>query len=201
MNIVKAVQINLTKYIPTDHSRTPGLHISDIIWYMRQADAKNRRSPIFGEDSMRRFQEMGFLWEHIIGAALRRMLGKTRHQNVILQRESTRDGIIATPDGVNLFGGHIEEYKGTFTSADKGIDHQKFVWWHIQAMWYCWVYEYTRAVFYVWHVKGNYREFWPITMKYVVEYSPAELRMNRRMVLNNAADAAAARGITWKKAS
>jgi len=124
-------------------SRSPGLHLSDVIHNMDVTLLKTQETAI-DEGTLFQF-EKGYLWE----TALSRAFGEKVAQRI---GELTLDGIIMSPDGVSYEEDGtfiLEEYKCTALSADRS---PSAMWkWLMQVKGYCKAIGTTKCIFRILH--------------------------------------------------
>lgn len=161
-------------------TRTPGLHLSDITKAMLlEAGLKKWKDE---PDSIKRqmqFQK-GFLWERVIGHIL-----TLSDKRPILYRpgEYQTDGVIGTPDAINLTENALEEWKATAIST-KNLTKDNLFYekpeWKWAAGWHCAHFQLPYVIFRIWH----HREFDPTVKQYQVSFTLAELRDNKEKLIN-----------------
>lgn len=186
MNIV---ELPTEKFVSTlwsadKHVRTPGLHLTNIIYPMMKEQGRTPERPDLTEDDLNHYQAVGFLWERVLTAALTEMELET-NEHVVRLGEFSKDGILFTPDGLllNLRDGatSLEEWKATFTSSNRDIEDKK-QWW-IQIMAYCYALELSAATVRVLYVCGNWRPPIPQTKHYRATFNNRELEENWLMLI------------------
>ncbi len=94
--------------------RSKGLHLSDIIRYMRECNGERFRNGPGGENWM----VWGFIWERLVPHILAGYFGMQRPLR-IMQGEQVLNGIAMTPDAINTEDGRLEEYKATWKSQKR----------------------------------------------------------------------------------
>lgn len=169
-----------------DPTRSPGLHLSNILGDINQALDPKR----FGGDieDAGEFILVGQVFEDVLAAALvARIPGWSK------PGEFTVDGIAMSPDGFGDPGWDgIDEIKVTWmTQPDTPqdfCDEGKFAHYHRQAKGYCHALGVTRARFQVLFVCGTRRPTLPTFQVYGVEYSTEELETNWALVLQHGKD-------------
>lgn len=166
-------------------TRSPGLHLTDITKAMMEEARLSKwkkEADLTPEDiAKRKMQfEKGFLWERVIQHCL-------SYQNKLLYRpgEYTADGVIGTPDAINVTDNCLEEWKCTAISTKNltrdNLFYEKPEWkwavgWHLANL------GLESVVFRIWH----HREFEPTVKQYQASFTPSELRDNKEKLLNYA---------------
>lgn len=127
---------------------------------------------------------LGFAWESWIAQQVDRL----QYQ----PGEVVWDGIIGTPDGLELAGGKviIHEFKLTWKTSATPITEEKLWLWQIMALCYMLGMELgepvTDAVIHPVYLAGNYRDQRdPVYLPMVLEFEQRELEINWRMIMDN----------------
>lgn len=190
---------------PSGEGRPSGLHLSEIIQYMREIEGLVN-SPI--DDTVRyRFIE-GFLWEVALeymlsGIPLDEALEMAfkRHMvacrtGITKQIKLIKDGIHMTPDGFDDAAGVLESYKMTRKNFNKAKDQEAFeenFWpWIVQEASYCWAAGVDTARWIVLFQNGDYTHYKgpgtsdPKILTATATWEPGELASNWQVVLNHA---------------
>lgn len=157
--------------------RSPGLHVSDIYRALeRELDEKKKAWP--GGVSL--YAETGFLFEEALEVAFRQRTGTDYRVGEII-----KDGVIMSPDGVNVAAWELEEYKCTWTSSNKPIGSR---WaWLTQIKSYLYGLDMCVCLLRVLYICGNYRDIrGPQYMEYRLEFDPVELETNWKMLIDYA---------------
>ncbi len=171
-------------------TRSPGLHLSDITKSMlltaRLAKWKEDKDP---DPVKRQMQfEKGFLWERIIQSCLRTQMERDiQASNGLLYRpgEYKVDGVIGTPDAVNISERWLEEWKCTAISPKNLTQYSLFYEkpeWKWAAMWHLEYFGLDSVVFRIWH----HREFDPTVKQYKATFTSFELKDNKTKLLTYA---------------
>lgn len=114
--------------------------------------------------------------------------------------EVEKDGISGSPDGLcwaeNEVPGSLRLVVAEFKYSEKSSNNEpigpdgkptpKWWMWLTQVMCYCHMLDTTRADFYVYHVRGDYRERRKQFLKYEFEFTKAELEGNWKMIMREA---------------
>lgn len=167
--------------------RSPGVHVTDLIGvHMARLypDLYTRSAPL-PEEAKDNWMRMGFLWEDVLTqffAAKIRDAG-----NVVRATELTLDGVIGTPDWLELddAGLILGESKLTWKSARSfDLYAPKFLAWLYQIRAYCRMLETTRARLTVIWINGEYTMFVPEVRQYDLTFTVQELGDNWTMLIN-----------------
>jgi hypothetical protein len=167
------------------HVRTPGLHLTDILYPMMEERGETPDRPDLTEEDLEGYRAVGFLWERVLVRALTDMAVET-DEHVIRLGEFTKDGVIFTPDAmlIRLPEALLEEWKCTWTSCNRWIEDRK-QWW-IQIMAYCHALDLNAATVRVLYINGTWRPPIPRTRHYRATFNKRELQENWDMLLNYA---------------
>jgi hypothetical protein len=133
--------------------RTPGVHVSGVITYLC------RSLGIFKGDGLNNqaWMELGSALEHAIKE---RMIADDRARGTkryVDPGEITKDGLIGSPDLLDIDDWAIEEIKLSWMSSNQDPEGDKFWRYWVQLMAYCYMAETTLGRLRVCHVNGNYR--------------------------------------------
>lgn len=177
-------------------SRTPGTHLSGILRYIAISSKLLKGiDPVTGkwegdadsdllEEDMPLRMCMGMAFEEWIAVLYPDMLWQPG--------ELFQDGVIGSPDGLTVDDEHgpiIEEFKCTWKSSRQGIMDPKHTLWHWQGEGYAYMYGTQLVRYNIFWVNGNYDRAkgagGPQYTRYLVEYSPAELKNIWKMILMN----------------
>lgn len=163
--------------------RSPGIHLSDVIKYMRLTIAKEK----IRETGSDNWAMLGFAFENVVEDALVRYFGKAKGREVVSQSECCVDGIFITPDGYDLSDGSYEEYKATWRSLKKLDDFHKWFWhWEVQLKGNCYAAGTNKARLVMFFVMGDYSfrppEGGPQLRCREYEFTDEELEENWEMV-------------------
>jgi len=171
-------------------TRSPGLHLTDITKSMliaaRLAKWANDKDP---DPIKRKMQfEKGFLWERIIQLCLKSQMERDiKASDGLLYRpgEYTYNGVICTPDAINVVDRCLEEWKATAISP-KNLNKDTLFYekpeWKWAAAWHVEYFGLDSVVFRIWH----HRDFDPTIKQYKATFTPAELRDNKEKLINYA---------------
>lgn len=175
--------------------RSVGLHLSQIIKYMRTAGKGEKLDAAGGE----KFMMTGFILEMMLEEMLGRFFGQyvARSRGLIVtQQELHHDGIYLTPDAYNAKDQRSEEYKATWRSMRKlyepgGLVHY---FWHylVQVKAACYVMGTTKALLVIFFVNGDYTHQPPNGGPQIraieLEFGEDELEKNWEMLKVNGQD-------------
>lgn len=161
-------------------TRTPGLHLTDITRAMLVEAGlnkwKNDPDPV---KRQMQFQK-GFLWERMIGHIL-----TLADRSTVIYRpgEYVTDGVLGTPDAINITENSLEEWKATAISP-KNLTKDNLFYekpeWKWAAAWHCEHFQLPSVTFRIWH----HREFDPMVKQYNASFTPSELRDNKEKLIN-----------------
>jgi hypothetical protein len=163
------------------------LHVSDIYKSINQELDPKRFSDDGGPNLEK--MEVGLLFESILEEALAQKYGTFRPGEVEL------DGVLMSPDGLNMTDEALEEFKCTWMSSRHGIvdlygyPNQKFQHWFWQMKAYCYALGCRKAILTVLFVNGDYDRangMNPQLKRYRIEFSEEELVENWSMLVNHA---------------
>lgn len=171
----------LSEEIPRHGSgveRSEGLHLTDIISDLGVELGYFKRE---SEEKPWIMFEMGFNWEVALAQAWAGRNPTWRPEEVNL------NGISGSPDGlcVDDKGLFVEEYKCTWSSANKSMDERWY--WLTQGMAYCYMVGTDRCIWEVLYVCGDYsRPIKPLYRRTEVTFTQRELRENWQMIIRHA---------------
>lgn len=170
-------------------TRTPGLHLTDIVRAILQRLDPKRFAKDFPTGASENWQEAGFIWEDVLTRALAARIDHDGEQR-FRPGEITRDGIIGSPDGVCLAPDgmvRVEEYKCTWKSARSfDLYDKKYLWWLLQIQGYCAMLDTTEADLHVLHINGDYTGYIPQVSAWRLVFTPRELAEQWQSFLNTA---------------
>jgi hypothetical protein len=163
------------------------LHVSDIYKSINKELDPKRFSDDDGPNLEK--MEVGLLFESILEEALARKYGTFRPGEVEV------DGVVMSPDGLNLTDGALEEFKCTWMSSRHGLTDiygyplQKFQHWFWQMKAYCFALGCDKAILTVLFVNGDYDRangMNPQLKRYRIEFMDDELTENWQMLVDHA---------------
>ena len=162
--------------------RAPGFHLSDVLQdlYIRLNKPKPRDPKETGPETL---WTLGLAWETIIAWAWSQVF-PLQPDRIIHLGEFELDGIIMTPDRLDIVDNCVIETKCTFKSAAKWPISEQWLW-RVQGMAYCHALGMTMCRYYVLHVKDILGMYGgpPIPPKvWEVEWTQGELERNWNMV-------------------
>ncbi len=170
--------------------RTPGLHVSDITTAILAELAPDVYAKDYHPADSANWQQTGFLWETIIGAALGQHAVSAPDQTRFRPGELTKDGIICSPDSVLIEpdGGLVnEEFKATWKSATHfDLESLKYLYWQLQFKAYAHVLGTRRSRLFVLFLNGDYNRYVPELRRYEIEWTADELETCWAMLKNTA---------------
>lgn len=167
--------------------RTEGLHISQI-YHDINVTVGRLKTGKFDDDQMQEYQNVGFLWEHTVGEALRTSL---ESDVVVRPGEVVRDGIICSPDLFDLRTGQLWETKATYKSFrrmgdDAGGLAKDFWPWKVQMMGYCHAIRTDECKLVTLFINGNYAPPAPMTRAWDCRFTEREMQDNWSMITGHA---------------
>jgi hypothetical protein len=167
---------------PTD--RADGVHLGRIITDLNNTIFPKQVYPDWDSQTPEQQAETilqwetGFLWEDAFSRAFAERVAPRPCELCV-------DGIYCNPDGVDVEHGIVHEYKATWGSMSKGIDSR---WrWMTQVKGYCHAFGFTKAIFHVLWICGDYsRPIKPQYKSYAVDFGKNEVSETWAMVLSHA---------------
>ena len=166
---------------------TDKVHVSEVIrWIDNRVIHRGQRKPY--EDlspnekkRMGNYVSVGYAWEDLLAQSLAPVFGG----EYVRTGEIELDGIVGTPDGLELTGLAIDETKATWRSSRRSIETD-FWSWFVQIKAYCHILQVPRASLRVFFVNGDYRDSGPQIKCFDIDFSQRELEDNWRMIKANA---------------
>jgi len=164
---------------PTDLNRSPGLHVTDIIKDIM--DQSGMLSSIggnsWGPNQLWLAGEVGFMWEEIFSSAL-----KARLPNRIGEIEV--DGVIMSPDGLDVEPWELWEYKAVWSSSKrKPVDIWK---WMTQVKAYCKGLGTLKVKMAILYLMGDWKGAGPEYRGFEISFTPLEIQENWEMIIGHA---------------
>ena len=163
-----------------NESRTPGIHVSDVLKYLSELAGENESNDYTRED-LDKFALVGRLWEQQLSMAA---FPKPRYERI---GEIECDGIIGSPDALDTHEWALHEYKVAWGSSKLAtpIDlvnpyttdsmRHKFRSYLLQCQAYCHMLGLVRAELVVFHVNGPWRPPLPTAIRHRLLFTPGEL--------------------------
>lgn len=170
--------------------RSPGVHVSDVIRDIENVvtkPGKRRPTEELSRDERRRmgaYVHGGFAWEEVIRRAVVSMY-LAHEGRFVAPGELCCDGLVGTPDWYDTEDDCIEEFKATWRSSRRDIEHEFRSWWY-QIMAYCFMADTRGARLRVFFVNGNYAESGPQIKQWQCVFTGQELEMNWKMLTMHA---------------
>lgn len=188
MNVIEIpVVLDSTQFSHESHVRTAGLHLSHIIRSMEEDIYGLLKGDGMDQQDLEAYRIAGFLFEHGL-------------YNVILKDDQVErlgefelDGIIMTPDAINLTRGRGVESKCTFRSMKHDVLDQtgEFGSWWIQIMGYAKCLGMLNWDLYTMFMRGDYGKVRrPVLKHWEIDFEQDEVDHNWRRIRNHA---------TWMK--
>lgn len=174
----------------TEHPRSPGLHLTDIIYPMMKELGETPDRPDLTTKDLEGYRSIGFLWERILTDALMKKAVADREKDKNLDWQLFRPGeiefekVFMTPDAaiVDYTGMTLEEWKATYTSSKRPIENKK-QWW-MQIMAYLKGLGLNKANVRVLHVCGNWSPPIPCIRLYQATFNQREIDENWMAIKN-----------------
>lgn len=160
--------------------RTPGIHVSDIIKYLSELAGEGGDDTYTRED-LDRFAQLGRMWEQMLADVV---YTRPRYERI---GEIDKDGIIGSPDAIDLYEWTLHEYKVAWGSSGLATPpdlvnpyktdsmRQKFRSYILQCQAYCHMLGLVSAEITVLHVNGPWRPPLPTALRHRLLFSPGEL--------------------------
>lgn len=162
-------------------SRTPGIHVSQIIRHIVTTAGLQKEND-FTESDLDDFALVGRLWEQMLADAY---YTKPRYERI---GEIELDGILGSPDAFDFDEFAIAELKVTWQSSKAFTERVKFRLYRWQVGAYCHMMGTLRAEITVLHLNGDYSPPKPCAKVYEVTFTAGELRENWLMLKRGAAE-------------
>lgn len=181
------VILDSSMFAHEQHQRSGGLHLSHVIKSIMEESYGVFKGDGMDEQALEGYRTAGFLFEHGLYEVM------LRDENVHRIGEIERDGIVMTPDAVNLTRGRGLESKCTFRSMNNDIMDTtgEFMEWHMQMMAYGGALGMLAWDLWVMFMCGDYRKNRRPTPKHwEIEYEQEEVDQNWKRIINHA---------TWMK--
>lgn len=168
----------------TGEGRSVGtLHLSTIYRDMEQ-QALLRRRPEMDERELAWYGAGGYLWEHAFAQA---------HSQAIVRGDLVRtgewslDGIVGSPDGIDLVNWRVIETKFRWMSSTKFDQLEKHFWLElVQVRGYCKMVHTLESELWVFFVNGDYRPPKPIVRGKLLTFNQQEIDESWAMIRSHA---------------
>lgn len=157
--------------------RSEGLHLTTVIKsFLEQAGIEQKKAAGWDMDVA---AAAGFLFEEALEVAFRDLMsGKPRIGEI------EKDGIIMSPDGLDIECWSLEEYKLTWKSSNHDVrDNHK---WMMQIKGYCYALQTTECLLRVFYINGNYRGSGPQYKVFRLTFTPGEIAENWALITAHA---------------
>uniref|UniRef100_A0A6M3LG66 PD-(D/E)XK endonuclease-like domain-containing protein n=1 Tax=viral metagenome TaxID=1070528 RepID=A0A6M3LG66_9ZZZZ len=167
--------------------RSPGLHVSGLIRRLMQRLEPGK----YSDDE----PDITGVLRMLLGMAfedkLEWLLDRRWPGRIVRPGEIERDGIVGSPDGVDINEERLYEYKLTWMKYEPDLEHQKYWKYIVQIKAYLAMLGWTRACLWIYFVDGDYRGSGPLLKPFDLEFSQQELAEAWAMLLGarEAADA------------
>lgn len=163
-------------------SRSSGLHLSQIY-----GDIERTLDPSLSqmsEQELAWYRSGGFLWERIFSLVL---ADSFRRGDIIRPGEVYKDGIIGSPDNIDLTTMRVVETKATWKSIRKFDSLERWFWvWLVQMKGYCHIVGALEAELFALFMNGDYRGSGPLPRAALFQFAPIELEENWAMLKSHA---------------
>jgi hypothetical protein len=165
----------------SDQPRSTHLpHLTEIIAHIAQ-EAGDEYDNEFDDGDLNSFAEDGFMWENLLTAVWKQRLWTRGGEELCLvpQQEMELDGILMTPDWMELAGWTLIEAKATTRSRHKWDQRERYFWrWLMQVMGYCKALRTLRCDLYVRWTCGTWRPPVPEAWRYELTFTRQEVEDN-----------------------
>ena len=178
--------IHAEDYSEAAGQRSEGLHLSQIISALDEVRSSGPRYPETDEQTKQGYFSMGFFWETFLASVFRDTAIKKSNGTLIRPGEIERDGIVMSPDAIDLGDYVLEEYKSTYLSCSSPIDDPKFWTWWVQMKCYCYAIGTRTARLRVWFIVGDWKGSGPQVRAWTFHFSDRDCEECWQMVLNMA---------------
>jgi len=180
------LQIDSKLFSSDNRTRTPSVHLTDIIKDIEKSIGHDRNPRAMGDEKLELYRTVGFLWEDV----LTRVINQERSWAVpglVRVGEIEQDGIWMTPDAVDFAQDPPvrEEWKVTWRSMARDLESENWHWF-VQCKAYCHALKLTRANLRILYINGDYRPTVPKSQGYAIEFNQRELEENWSMCLQHA---------------
>lgn len=173
------------------HARSVGVHLYDILEdFDNRFFARDTSHSDFTKADLMCFREMGFVWEVVVEWVFAARRGEGRERpDVIRQMEFISDGIIMTPDAIDVSVNPrvVEEYKWTTKSMRLPITDVKYMRWRMQQMAYCRAAGTSYGRLVVMYSCGDWKPHRHVPKQFLIQYHPQEIEDNWHTILNHKA--------------
>lgn len=168
----------------TGESRSTGtLHLSTVYRDMeREAQLSARKA--MDEKELAWYGAGGFLWEHVFSLAFQQAVDR---RDLIRPGEWGCDGIVGSPDLIDVPHWRVVELKCRWMSSAKFEQLEKYFWLElVQVKGYCKMVDSTEAELWVFFVNGDYRPPRPVVLGKLLQFSHQEIEESWQMIVGHA---------------
>lgn len=117
----------------------------------------------------------GFIWEEAFSLAFRELMCDRPRPG-----EIKCEGIILSPDDINIPLWRLGEYKFTWTSSRREVeDNHK---WMMQIKSYCYAIQTLQCELHVLYANGDYKGSGPLYVPWLLTFAPEEIAENWAMI-------------------
>jgi hypothetical protein len=171
------IQGNAYRDIP----RSAGLHLSTIYADIEKMFLTRDE---MDEVTLSTYRAGGFLWERMFESAFADSLSSG---DIVRPGEWEADGIIGSPDYIDITRWRVVETKCTWRSSNKWEALEKNFWvWLVQIKGYCRMVGTQEALLHVMFMNGNYKGSGPQIKSVELRFTQNEIKQNWSMITNHA---------------
>ncbi len=182
---LRLMSTGIPDLLPMERSDDPSRHVTAVIRYLclKLGHFDDDGEGVTVEQQTR--MELGSAFEDLMVKALAARYEKNNYRYV-QPGELFLDGMIGTPDLLDVDDYAIEEIKLTWLSSNHPPEHKKLWKYWVQLKAYCRMAETQQGRLHVCYVNGDYREErGPTYRKWEVEFTQQELHENWRMLITH----------------
>jgi hypothetical protein len=180
------VASGVAELIPMARTGSPASHVSYIIRNICVRLGKFEAGDgEFTQEQITRM-ELGSSFEDAVASALAERYARSNPDRFARTGELERDGIIGTPDLLDVVDWAVIEVKLTWMSSAHDIESPKFWHYWVQLMAYCYMADSSLGRLHIGHINGDYRGVrGPVYHVWEQHFTHQQLRENWRMLLTN----------------
>lgn len=184
---IRLVRSGIPELSPMARSGDPSAHTSAVIRDLCIRLGHFAEDPVEGERDYT-LMELGSAFEEAVVFFLARRYAAADPARFCQPGELEKEGLIGTPDLLDVLAWAIHEIKLTKLSSNQPLDGPKFWKYWMQLGTYCYMAETTLGYLHVCHLNGNYKENRsPDYRVYEVHWTMDELRRIWRQMKTHAA--------------
>jgi hypothetical protein len=177
------VVINSVDYAHETHTRSAGLHVSTVISSFERENMGIFKGEGMDAQALEEYRMLGFLFERVLYDII------FKDENIQRLGEFEHDGLILTPDAINLGRGRGVESKATFRSMKNDVLDMtgEFATWWMQMMAYAKALGINLWDLWVLFIRGDYgKNGRPQMRHWEIEFEQWEVDLNWRRIKNHA---------------